>query len=92
MMEVPVKRRGRLLEPSDRNGPRLWSKAEAIGAGDRLVTLAWSAEAWGVTTAAVRKWILQRRVPVVRVGRCVRVRLSTVEQIMRDGLPGEAAR
>ncbi len=92
LTEALMERGGRLLKPSDGRSRPLRSAPQRIEAGDRLVTPARTAEVLGVTTPAVRKWILQRRLPVVRVGRCVRVRLSVVEQIMRDGLPGKAAR
>jgi excisionase family DNA binding protein len=51
------------------------------------------AQALGVTTACVRRWILERRIASVKVGRLVRLPLSEVARIIEDGLrPAKAAR
>ena len=51
------------------------------------------AQALGVTTACVRRWILERRIASIKVGRLVRLPFSEVARIIEDGLrPAKAAR
>ena len=50
---------------------------------NQLLTVAELASRSGTSRAAWRKWIAERRVPVVKVGRCVRVRESDFEQFLR---------
>jgi excisionase family DNA binding protein len=38
--------------------------------------------------AAIRKWIYQRRLPAVKVGRLTRLRVSDLEALLVKGLPG----
>lgn len=40
-----------------------------------------------VSPAAVRRWIVQRRVPVVKLGALTRLRTLDVEELVRQGLP-----
>lgn len=44
------------------------------------------AERLGLSPLTVRKWIFERRLPVVRIGRAVRVREEDVEALIRFGL------
>lgn len=44
------------------------------------------AQALGVTTACVRRWILERRIASVKVGRLVKLPLSEVSRIIEAGL------
>jgi excisionase family DNA binding protein len=44
------------------------------------------AEALGVTTACIRRWILERRIASVKVGRLVKVPESEAERIIASGL------
>lgn len=39
-----------------------------------------------IKEGTIRRWIFQRRIPVVRVGRAVRIRVEDVERLVRDGL------
>ena len=43
------------------------------------------AQRLGVSLATVRKWVFLRRLPVVRVGRAVRVRAEDLEALIRAG-------
>jgi excisionase family DNA binding protein len=44
------------------------------------------AQALGVTTACVRRWILERRIASIKVGRLVKLPLSEVGRIIEAGL------
>jgi excisionase family DNA binding protein len=51
-----------------------------------LYTIKEAAEVWTVKPATIRKWIWEQRIPVVRVGRCIRIAEETVERVEREGL------
>ncbi len=38
------------------------------------------------STATIRKWILQRRIPFVKIGSLVRFRPEDIDRIEREGL------
>ena len=52
-----------------------------------LLTVDQAAEALAVTPAAVRKWVWQRRLPAVHVGRLLRLRQADVAKVASEGLP-----
>lgn len=52
----------------------------------RLLTVDQVSECLGVRSSTIRRWIHQRRVPVVKLGRAVRFREEDVERLIRDGL------
>jgi len=56
-----------------------------------LLSIAQVAERLSVTEAAVRKWLAQRRLPVVKLGRLTRLRACDLEDVVRDGLPAPGA-
>jgi excisionase family DNA binding protein len=62
---------------------------------ERLLTVKEAALLLSCSQAAVRKWVYQRRFPVVKVGRLVRVRPAdleaTVAKGLRKPLAGQAA-
>ena len=53
---------------------------------DRLLTVKQAAEMLACSEAAIRKWLYQRRLTRVKVGRLTRVRLSDVEMLVSEGL------
>jgi excisionase family DNA binding protein len=53
----------------------------------QLLTVEEAAKRLSCSKAAIRKWILQKRLPVVRLGRLVRVRLEDIERVASVGLP-----
>ncbi len=53
---------------------------------DKLVTVKQAADLLACSEAAVRKWIYQRRLPVVKVGRLTRLRLNDLEALVAQGL------
>ena len=52
----------------------------------QLLTIFEAATLLSVAPVTLRKWSQQGRVPVVRLGRAVRMRLADVEKITRMGL------
>ena len=50
---------------------------------DKLLTMKQAAELLACSEAAIRKWVYQRRLPVVRVGRLVRVRVADLEAFVQ---------
>jgi excisionase family DNA binding protein len=54
---------------------------------DQLMTVKQAAEALSCSEAAIRKWIYQRRLPAVKVGRLTRLRASDLEALLAKGLP-----
>jgi excisionase family DNA binding protein len=53
---------------------------------NQLVTVKDAAGLLACSEAAIRKWIYQRRLPVVKVGRLTRLRLSDLEALVANGL------
>ncbi len=53
---------------------------------NQLLTVKQAAGLLACTEAAIRKWIYQRRLPVVKVGRLTRLRLSDVEALITRNL------
>jgi excisionase family DNA binding protein len=56
-----------------------------LAGGDRLLSLDQCAELTGRKKSTWRKDVAERRVPVVRLGRLVRIPLSAVQALIRDG-------
>ena len=52
----------------------------------KLVSVKQAAGLLCCSEAAIRKWIYQRRLPVVKVGRLTRLRLSDLEALVANGL------
>lgn len=53
---------------------------------EQLLTVEVAAQRLSVKTSTMRKWVFTRRIPIVKIGRCVRVRESDVSALIRDGL------
>ena len=51
----------------------------------RLLTVFQAADALALKPATIRKMIFQRRLPVVRIGRAVRIKEGDVELIIKEG-------
>jgi excisionase family DNA binding protein len=54
--------------------------------GPDLIRVDEFATALGITPACVRRWILERRITTVKVGRLVRIPSSEVGRLVRSGL------
>ncbi len=50
-----------------------------------------AAEHLTVEVSTIRSWIFQGRIPVKRIGRCVRIEGSTIEKILDSGLESLAS-
>ena len=50
-----------------------------------------AAEHLTVEVSTIRSWIFQGRIPVKRIGRCVRIEDSTIEKILDSGLESLAS-
>lgn len=58
-----------------------------------LLSVPQVAERLSVTPACIRRWILERRVATIKLGRLIRIPTSEVERLLRDGLrPARPAR
>ncbi len=55
---------------------------------EQLLTVKQASLALSCSEAAIRKWIYQRRLPAVKVGRLTRLRVSDLEALLVKGLPG----
>lgn len=53
---------------------------------DRLLSVKQAAEVLSCSEAAIRKWLYQRRLPVVKVGRLTRLRVGDLEALVAKGL------
>jgi excisionase family DNA binding protein len=51
----------------------------------KLLTVAQFAEGLGVTPACIRRWLLERKVASVRVGRLVRLPETELQRIVQEG-------
>jgi excisionase family DNA binding protein len=65
--------------------PRHQNAQGVNGSPDPLLTVEEFADQLRVTRACVRKWILTRRVGVVKIGRLVRLRSSELRRIVDEG-------
>jgi len=52
---------------------------------DQLVTVKEAARLLACSEAAIRKWVFQRRLPVVKVGRLTRLRQRDLEAFIAGG-------
>ena len=53
---------------------------------EKLLTVKQAAELLSCSEAAIRKWVSQRRLPVVKVGRLTRLRVVDLEALVTRGL------
>ena len=52
---------------------------------ETLVSIREAAERLAISTATIRRWVAQRRLPAVRLGRAVRIRESDIVALIRWG-------
>src|SRR5262245_30307123 len=87
-------RRERSL-PSDEGGrtPAGWPSMACAGTAsderrhmEKLLSVKEAADVLGCSEAAIRKWIHQRRLRSVKMGRLTRIRLSDIEDLLANGL------
>jgi excisionase family DNA binding protein len=53
---------------------------------ERLMNVQQFAELLGVTPSCIRRWILERRITVIKLGRLVRIPLSELERVTLEGM------
>jgi excisionase family DNA binding protein len=53
---------------------------------EQLLTVKEAAQRLACTEAAIRKWLYQRRLPAVKVGRLVRLREADLEAVIARGV------
>jgi len=58
---------------------------EEISKMDRLLNISQFAELLGVSRACVRRWVLERKVTIVKVGRLVRIPSTEFDRIVSNG-------
>jgi len=51
----------------------------------KLLSVTEFADAVGLSPKTIRQWVWTRRVPYIRVGRAIRFRPETVDEILRRG-------
>ncbi len=56
-----------------------------------LLSIKEAARRLACSEAAIRKWIYQRRLPPVKIGRLTRLRAEDVERVASEGLDRKAA-
>jgi excisionase family DNA binding protein len=56
----------------------------------QLITVEDAAKRLACSPAAIRKWLYQRRLRAVKVGRLTRLRLSDIERVATEGLRDSA--
>jgi excisionase family DNA binding protein len=52
---------------------------------DRLLNVDEAAAILGFKSATLYTWASERRIPTVKIGRALRIRLSTVERLIAEG-------
>ncbi|MDQ7781204.1 MAG: helix-turn-helix domain-containing protein, partial [Planctomycetota bacterium] len=71
-------------KPGDRSEPSSGERTPPRdGATDVLMTVPEVARYMGVREQTVRKWVCQRRIPYVKIGRSVRFRREDIEEFLR---------
>ena len=58
----------------------------------QLVTVEEAARMLACTPAAIRKWVYQKRLPSVKVGRLTRLKLEDVERVASMGLQSKLSK
>jgi excisionase family DNA binding protein len=53
---------------------------------DTLFSVPQFADALGITPACVRRWILERKITTIKLGRLIRVPSSEVDRLINAGL------
>jgi len=57
----------------------------AVKRSCNLKSISQAAEELGVTVSTLRAWIYRRKIPYLKIGRCVRVSDETIQEIVRRG-------
>jgi excisionase family DNA binding protein len=57
-----------------------------MGNSETLLSVSQFASALGVTPACIRRWILERKITTVKLGRLIRIPVSEIERLVNSGL------
>jgi excisionase family DNA binding protein len=60
--------------------------------GNQLITVEEAAKRLACSPAAIRKWLYQRRLRGIKVGRLTRLRLEDIERVASKGLEDRSDR
>lgn len=52
----------------------------------KLLTLGQAAEQLAVSIATLRSWVWHKKIEVVRIGRCVRIRQEVLDELVAKGI------
>jgi excisionase family DNA binding protein len=68
-------------------------KVDGMTPQPRMVDVKHAAEELGLSVACVRKWIAERRIQYVRLGRAIRVPCAEIERLISEGtIPARASK
>jgi excisionase family DNA binding protein len=68
-------------------------KCETEGPAEKLLNVPGVSDFIGVKQSTIRKWVHERRIPFLKVGRCVRFRPSSIEEwLKRSSFEGRSNR
>jgi len=56
-----------------------------VSNAEKLLTVSQAAERLNVTPSCIRRWVLERRLATVRLGRLVRICESEIQQLIDSG-------
>lgn len=93
---VPLLTESLLQHPAVQQMLRSWASSSPFRSADcerrqGLLTVNETAERLGIRPVTVREWLARRKLPMVKVGRCVRVPSEAVaEYIQRNTIPVRA--
>ena len=70
--------------------PASWSTREGVSDA-RLLTLKEAADRLAISLPTIRSWVWQRKIEIVKIGRCVRIREQVIsELILKSTIPPRA--
>jgi excisionase family DNA binding protein len=60
-------------------------ESPSFASGKRLLSVAEFAAALGVTQSCIRRWVLERKIAFVKLGRLVRIDSQEGDRLIREG-------
>ena len=51
-----------------------------------LLKVPQAAESLGVTAACIRRWILERKIATIKIGRLIRIPANEIDRLIKSGL------
>ena len=62
--------------------PRPFAPAHRFPSAEQLLTLRQASHRLGISLRTLEDWIYDRKIDVVKLGRCVRIKETTIEEII----------